>query len=48
VCSSDLSETSGVARCHTIFNCTMSCPRDIQITRAIGELKMATLSGKVE
>lgn len=43
-----VSETSGVARCHTVFNCTMSCPRDIQITRAIGELKMATLTGKVE
>jgi succinate dehydrogenase / fumarate reductase iron-sulfur subunit len=43
-----VSETSGVARCHTIYNCTMACPREIQITRAIGELKMATLTGKVE
>jgi len=43
-----VSETSGVARCHTIFNCTMSCPREIQITKAIGELKMATITGKVE
>ena len=43
-----VSETSGVARCHTIFNCTMACPRDIQITKAIGELKMATITGKVE
>jgi succinate dehydrogenase / fumarate reductase iron-sulfur subunit len=43
-----VSETSGVARCHTVFNCTMACPRDIQITKAIGELKMATLTGKVE
>ena len=42
-----VSETSGVARCHTIFNCTMSCPREIQITKAIGELKMATITGKV-
>lgn len=41
-------ETSGVARCHTVYNCTMACPRDIQITKAIGELKMATLTGKVE
>ncbi len=41
-------ETSGVARCHTIFNCTMACPREIQITKAIGELKMATITGKVE
>jgi succinate dehydrogenase / fumarate reductase iron-sulfur subunit len=41
-------ETSGVARCHTAFNCTMSCPRDIQITKAIGELKMAMMTGKVD
>jgi succinate dehydrogenase / fumarate reductase iron-sulfur subunit len=43
-----ISETDGVARCHTIFNCTMACPRDIQITKAIGELKMATITGKIE
>ena len=43
-----ISETDGLARCHTAFNCTNACPRDIQITRAIGELKMATLTGKVE
>ena len=43
-----ISETSGVARCHTVYNCTMACPRDIQITKAIGELKMATLTGKVD
>lgn len=43
-----ISETSGVARCHTIFNCTMACPRDIQITKAIGELKLTTITGKLE
>ena len=43
-----ISETSGVARCHTIFNCTMACPRDIQITKAIGELKMTSLTGKLD
>jgi len=43
-----VSETSGLARCHTAFNCTMACPRDIQITKAIGELKLATLTGKVD
>jgi len=26
----------------------MACPREIQITKAIGELKMATITGKVE
>ncbi len=43
-----ISETSGVARCHTIFNCTMACPRDIQITKAIGELKLTSLTGKLD
>ncbi len=43
-----VSETSGLARCHTAFNCTLACPREIQITKAIGELKMATVTGKVE
>ncbi|MBN1303411.1 MAG: succinate dehydrogenase iron-sulfur subunit [Anaerolineales bacterium] len=42
-----ISETSGLARCHTVFNCTMACPREIQITKAIGELKLATITGKV-
>src|SRR5690349_22312024 len=41
-------ETNGLARCHTIFNCTMACPRDIQITKAIGELKIASITGKLE
>jgi succinate dehydrogenase / fumarate reductase iron-sulfur subunit len=44
----NISETSGLARCHTIFNCTMACPRDIQITKAIGELKMTSLTGKLD
>jgi succinate dehydrogenase / fumarate reductase iron-sulfur subunit len=43
-----LSETSGTARCHTAFNCTMACPREIQITKAIGEVKMAQVTGKLE
>ncbi|HEY6072075.1 MAG TPA: 4Fe-4S dicluster domain-containing protein, partial [Anaerolineales bacterium] len=43
-----LSETNGVARCHTIYNCTMACPRDIQITKAIGELKAAIVTGKLD
>ena len=43
-----ISETSGLARCHTAYNCTMACPRDIHITKAIGELKLATLTGKVD
>ncbi len=43
-----LSETSGTARCHTAFNCTMACPREIQITKAIGEVKMAQVTGKLD
>jgi succinate dehydrogenase / fumarate reductase, iron-sulfur subunit len=43
-----VSETDGVARCHTVFNCTMACPREIQITKANGELKMAAVTGKLE
>jgi succinate dehydrogenase / fumarate reductase iron-sulfur subunit len=43
-----VSETSGLARCHTVYNCTMACPREIQITKAIGELKLATLTGKID
>ncbi|MGB9521353.1 MAG: succinate dehydrogenase iron-sulfur subunit, partial [Anaerolineales bacterium] len=36
-----LSDQFGVYRCHTIFNCTLACPREIQITKAIGEVKRA-------
>ncbi|MBZ0320919.1 MAG: succinate dehydrogenase iron-sulfur subunit [Anaerolineae bacterium] len=36
-----LSEESGVWRCRTIFNCTPACPREIEVTRAIGEVKLA-------
>jgi succinate dehydrogenase / fumarate reductase iron-sulfur subunit len=43
-----LNEVWGVYRCHTIFNCTLACPREIQITRAIGEVKMALTTGKTE
>ncbi len=42
-----ITETDGIARCHTVFNCTMACPREIEITKAIGELKMAMITGKV-
>ena len=43
-----LAEPSGVTRCHTTYNCTVACPREIQITVAIGELKMAMVTGKLE
>ena len=34
-----LNEASGVWRCRTIFNCTEACPRGINVTKAIGEVK---------
>ncbi len=40
-----LAEPDGVWRCRTIYNCTNACPRDIEITRAIGEVKLATRRG---
>jgi succinate dehydrogenase / fumarate reductase iron-sulfur subunit len=43
-----MGETDGTARCHTAFNCTEACPRDIKITRAIGEVKMAQVTGKLK
>jgi len=43
-----LNEQFGVYRCHTIFNCTVACPREIEITQAIGEVKKAILTGKID
>lgn len=42
-----LNDTFGVWRCRTVFNCTDACPRGIEVTRAIGEVKRALLTGKV-
>jgi succinate dehydrogenase / fumarate reductase, iron-sulfur subunit len=41
-----LNGREGVWRCRTIFNCTEACPREIRITKAIGEVKKAILYGK--
>ena len=43
-----LSDQWGVYRCHTIFNCTEACPREIQVTQAIGEVKRAIATGKID
>ncbi len=40
-----LAEPEGVWRCRTIFNCTPACPREIEVTRAIGEVKLAIRRG---
>lgn len=38
-----LNDTEGVWRCRTTFNCTDACPRGIQVTQAIQEVKRALL-----
>lgn len=43
-----LSETNGAVRCHTAYNCTEACPRGIHITQAIGELKLAMVTGDID
>jgi succinate dehydrogenase / fumarate reductase iron-sulfur subunit len=34
-----LNDKSGAWKCRTVFNCTEGCPRGIEVTRAIGEVK---------
>ena len=41
-----LNGAEGVWRCRTIFNCVEACPRGINVTRAIGEVKKALLFRK--
>jgi succinate dehydrogenase / fumarate reductase iron-sulfur subunit len=41
----ELAEPNGVWRCRTIYNCTPACPRGIQVTKAIGEVKLAIRKG---
>ena len=41
-----LNTRNGVWRCRTIFNCTDACPRDIEITRAIEDVKRTLLFGR--
>lgn len=43
-----MNEKSGVWRCRTIFNCTDVCPRGIEVTRAIGEVKEAILVDRIK
>ncbi|MFN3475989.1 MAG: succinate dehydrogenase iron-sulfur subunit, partial [Candidatus Methylomirabilales bacterium] len=38
-----LAKRSGVWRCRTIFNCTDACPRGINVTKAIAQVKKALL-----
>ena len=38
-----LSEKTGVFRCRTTFNCTEACPRGIEVTKAIQDVKRSIL-----
>ena len=40
-------DTFGVWRCRTVFNCTTACPREIEVTRAIAEVKNVLNTGKI-
>ena len=42
-----LNDKEGVWRCRTTFNCSEACPRGIQVTRAIAEVKQALITRKV-
>jgi succinate dehydrogenase / fumarate reductase iron-sulfur subunit len=42
-----LSDAEGVWRCRTTFNCTDVCPRGIQVTKAIQEVKRALMFKRV-
>lgn len=43
-----LNEQFAAWRCRTIFNCTNACPREIQVTKAIGEVKKAIVTGRID
>jgi succinate dehydrogenase / fumarate reductase, iron-sulfur subunit len=40
-----LNSKSGVWRCRTVFNCTEACPRGIEVTHAIEQVKRTLLMG---
>jgi succinate dehydrogenase / fumarate reductase iron-sulfur subunit len=42
-----LNDKEGVWRCRTIFNCSEACPRGIEVTKAIQEVKRALLFRRV-
>ena len=43
-----LNDQFGVYPCHTIFNCTLACPREIEVTQAIGEVKKAIATSRLD
>jgi succinate dehydrogenase / fumarate reductase iron-sulfur subunit len=42
-----LNDKEGVWRCRTTFNCSEACPRGIEVTKAIQEVKRALLARKI-
>jgi succinate dehydrogenase / fumarate reductase iron-sulfur subunit len=42
-----LDDKHGLWRCHTIFNCVEACPKDLNPTKAISELKMALVKHRI-
>jgi succinate dehydrogenase iron-sulfur subunit len=42
-----LNDREGVWRCRTIFNCSEACPRGIEVTKAIQEVKRAIITRRI-
>ena len=42
-----LNDKAGVGKCRTTFNCTDACPRGIQVTEAISQVKRALNTGRI-
>ncbi len=42
-----LNDKAGVWKCRTVFNCTEACPRGIQVTEAISQVKKALTTGQI-
>ncbi len=42
-----LNDKAGVWKCRTTFNCTEACPRGIEVTKAISEVKRVLNSGEI-
>jgi succinate dehydrogenase iron-sulfur subunit len=42
-----LNDREGVWRCRTTFNCTEACPRGIEVTKAIQEVKRALITRRI-
>ena len=43
-----INQRTGVWACRTAFNCTEACPRDIQVTQALAEVKNAIITGRLK